>query len=212
MLEIIAGAVGTIVSGALAITKALSIASLTIQGLKLLGNAIAMIAKALGIIKPERDVEEVGDRALQAEEKGIKPENYASYEEWVKKIERDDWGFDPEKNKDMDPKEKVLKGIEVASAVTIEKFPDLPIEDFIKMSVTKNDFLTEDRMLEVSKLAKDDHDGFAKIVGYVTGETKDRTSLNEAEDMLMDIEKTITPGLDDDAAYDRVARFYTNKQ
>lgn len=68
-MGLILGAIGAIVTAAVTVSKALAVVGLAGQGLKVIGNAIASIAKALGIIKPERDVEEIGDRALQAEEK-----------------------------------------------------------------------------------------------------------------------------------------------
>ena len=80
-------------AAAVTVSKALAVVGLAVQGLKIVGNAIVSIAKALGIIKPERTVEEIGDRALQAEEKGITPDKYESYEAWIKEIEKDDWGI-----------------------------------------------------------------------------------------------------------------------
>lgn len=207
MLGIIAGAVGALISGAVAVSKALAVVGLAVQGLKVVGNAIVSIAKALGIIKPERDIEEIGDRALQAEEKGMTPDKYASYEAWVKAIEEDDWGYDPEKNKDMEPEKKIGKGVEVSSAVIMEKFPDLPIKDFFTVTSNNVDFFTVERMEEIGKLANTDVDSFAKVVNYVTGAAKDHTSIDSATDIMMDIEKVIEPDITEDNAYDRVASF-----
>ena len=211
MVGLIAGALGALVSGAVAVSKALAVVGMAIQGLKVLGNAIVSIAKALGIIKPERDIQDIGDRALQAEEKGMTPDKYPTYEAWMKAIEEDDWGYDPEKNKDLDPEKKILKGIEVTAAVTMEKFPDLPIQDFFTIAANKPEFFTEERMNEIGNLAKNDPDSFGKIVNYVTGSI-DRSSLKDASTALIDIEKIITPGISDDAAYDKVASFYNSKK
>lgn len=211
MIGIITGVIGAIVTGAVAVSKALAVIGLAVQGLKVVGNAIASIAKALGIIKPERDVEEIGDRALQAEEKGITPDKCESYAAWVKEIEKDDWGYDPEKNKEMSPEEKMLKGVEVSTAVVIEKFPDLPIQDFFTVASKKPDFFSVERMSEIGSLASNDPDVFGCIVNYVTGGIKDHSIKDMTEDTLMDIEKKVDPGIDDNAAYDRVASFYQQK-
>ena len=211
-MSLILGAIGAIVSAAVSVTKALSVVGLAIQGLKVIGNAIASIAKALGIIKPERSVEEIGDRAMQAEEKGMTPDKYASYEAWVKEIEKDDWGYDPEKNKDMDSEKKIMKGVEVASAVTVERFPGLPIQDFFSLAGKTPEFFTVERMDEIGKLANADADAFGKIVGYVTGTAKDHTTVDTASDILMGIEKTIDSGISQDMAYDRVAGYKGLKQ
>lgn len=206
-MGLILGAIGAITAAAVSVTKALAVVGLAVEGLKVIGNAIASIAKELGIIKPDRDIEEFGDRALQAEEKGITPDKYSSFEEWVKDIEKDDWGYDPERNKDMPPEKKILKGVEVASAVVLEKFPNLPIQDFLNVAGKNSDFFTVERMDEIGKLANSDSDAFENVVNYVTGAAKDHTTVDVASDILMDIEKIIEPGLNDNDAYNRVAKF-----
>lgn len=211
-MGLILGAIGAIVTAAVTVSKALAVVGLAVQGLKVIGNAVASIAKALGIIKPERDIEEIGDRALQAEEKGMTPDKYSSYEAWVKDIEKDDWGYDPEKNKDIDSEKKVLKGVEVSTAVTMERFPGLPIQEFFSLAGKNPEFFTVERMDELGKLASTDVDAFGKVVGYVTGDSKDHTTVNTATDILMDIEKTIDSGVSENIAYDRVAGYKGLKQ
>lgn len=206
-MELILGAIGAIVTAAVTVSKALAVVGLAVQGLKAIGNAIASITKALGIIKPERDVEEIGDRALQAEEKGMTTDKYSSYEAWVKDIEKDDWGYDPEKNKDMDPQKKVLKGVEVSTAVTMERFPGLPIQKFFSLAGKNPEFFTVERMDEIGKLASADSDAFGKVVNYVTGSARDHTTVDAASDILMDIERTIDPGVSENMAYDKVAGY-----
>ena len=181
MFGLIAGALSALAAGAVAVSKALGVVGLAAQGLKIIGNAVASVAKTLGIIKPETDVEEIGDRALQAEHQGILPENFGSYEAWIKEIEGDEWGY------------------------------DLPIADFFTVTEKNQDFFSIDRMSEIGKLAQTDQDAFGKVVNYVTGSAKDHTTVNDAVDLLLDIEKTIEPGISDDYAYDRVASFYTIK-
>lgn len=211
-MGLILGAIGAIVAAAVTVSKALAVVGLAVQGLRVIGNAIASIAKALGIIKPERDIEEIGDRALQAEEKGMTPDKYSSYEAWVNDIEKDDWGYDPEKNKDMDVEKKVLKGVEVSTAVTIERFPGIPIQDFFCLAGKNPEFFTVERMDELGKLARTDADAFEKVVGYVTGASKDHETVNMATDILMEIEKTVDSGVSENIAYDRVAEYKGLKQ
>jgi hypothetical protein len=206
-MGLILGAIGVIMTAAVTVSKALAVVGLAIQGLKVIGNAIASIAKALGIIKPERDIEEIGDRAFQAEEKGITPDKYSSYEAWVKDIEREDWGYDPEKNKDMDLEKKVLKGVEVSIAITIERFPELPIQEFFSLAGKNPEFFTIERMDEIGKLASNDSDAFGKVVNYITNSAKDHTTVDAASDILMDIEQIIEPGISENVAYDKVAGY-----
>ena len=62
-------------------------------------------------------------------------------------------------------------------------------------------------MDEIGKLANSDSDAFENVVNYVTGAAKDHTTVDAASDILMDIEKIIEPGLNDNDAYNRVAKF-----
>lgn len=206
-MSLILGAIGAIAAAAVTVSEALAVVGLAVQGLKVIGNAIASIAKALGHIQPGRDVEEIGDRALQAEEAGMTCDKYASYEAWVHELEKDDWGYDPEKNKDMAPEKKILKGVEVSTAVTMEQFPEFPLEDFYSLAGGNQEFFSLERMDEIGKLASNDRDAFGTVVNYVTGSVTDHATIDAATDILMDIEKTIEPGLSDDMAYDRVSLY-----
>lgn len=206
-MGLITGIIGVITAGAIAVTKALAAVGMAVEGLKVVGNSIASIAKALGIVKPDRKVEDLGDRAMQAEEQGMKPEDYASYEAWVKAIEEDDWGYDPEKNKDISVEEKVLKGVEVSSAATMEKFPEVEVSNFLGLAAKEPEFFTVERMEEIGKIAVEDIDTFTDIVNYVTGDEKNHDIVGNTVDVLMDIEKSITPEISDIEAYAKVASF-----
>ena len=73
----------TIGSIAATLTKAVALVGLAVQGLKIIGSAVMGIAKALfpNAFKPETTVEDLGDKAIQS---GFKPEDFKSYEEYVK--------------------------------------------------------------------------------------------------------------------------------
>lgn len=212
MFGIIAGAVGALVSAAVSVTKALAVVGMAVEGLKVVGSAIMGLAKALGIIKPERKIEDLGDRAMQAEEKGMRPEDYPDYASWIKAIEEDDWGYDPEKNKDIPLEKKILKGIEVSAAATIEKFPELPITEFFTMSAKEPGLFTVERMGELGKIAASDKETFSNIVNYCTGTEKNHDVINKTVDVLMNVEKTIMPELSDREAYKTIASFRSIKE
>ncbi|MDE6985305.1 MAG: hypothetical protein K2O99_12360, partial [Lachnospiraceae bacterium] len=69
------------------------------------------------------------------------------------------------------------------------------------------EFFSLERMDEIGKLASTDRDAFGTVVNYVTGSVTDHATIDAATDILMDIEKTIEPGLSDDMAYDRVSLY-----
>jgi len=202
---------GSLITGILGLGKSLFSLALPSLVMKGIGAAIMSFAKALGIgvDKDEDDIEEMGDRALQAEEKGIKPENFENAEDWLNEIEKDDWGYDPEKNKNLDPREKMSKGIEVSAALCTEKLPeDLRMGDFFNAVFKNNEMFTPETMSELGKVATNNIDDFRKIVNYMTGKTDNFAEIREARDILTSIEKTANPSLSEEDAWSRASAMF----
>ncbi len=191
MLSIIAAAITV----ATTIGKALAVAGLVGEGLKVFGNAFIALGKALGLIKPETNVEDLGDKAIQAAEAGIKPENFSSYEEYVKNVES--FKADPEKSKKISETEKLSKGIEVTAALTAEKYPDFPVEAFSKYAISNPQYFTAERMSEFGKLLKGSVDMAKTVFGYITGTEHNDKNIANAEKILKGFEKTINPNISD---------------
>ena len=204
MFGLIAGAIGSIIAVATTVGKALAVAGLAIQGLKVLANAFIALGKALGIIKPETKPEELGDKAIQAEEAGIKPENFDSYAQYVKAVE----GFkvDPEKSKLIPEEEKLKKGITLTSSLAAEKYPDFPMETFAKHIIAKPQYFTEARMTEFGKLISGNLDMAKTVLGYMNGTEHNDKKLAQAETALKGIEKAINPNISDSEALDNLLK------
>lgn len=204
MFGLIAGAIGSIIAVATTVGKALAVAGLAIQGLKVLANAFIALGKALGIIKPETKPEELGDKAIQAEEAGIKPENFDSYAQYVKAVE----GFkvDPEKSKLIPEEEKLKKGITLTSALAAEKYPDFPMETFAKHIIANPQYFTEARMTEFGKLISGNLDMAKTVLGYMNGTEHNDKKLAQAETALKGIEKAINPNISDSEALDNLLK------
>ena len=204
MFGLIAGAFGSFIAVATTVGKALAVAGLAIQGLKVLANAFIALGKALGIIKPETTPEELGDKAIQAEEAGIKPENFDSYAQYVKAVE----GFkvDPEKSKLIPEEEKLKKGITLTSSLAAEKYPDFPMETFAKHIIANPQYFTEARMTEFGKLISGNLDMAKTVLGYMNGTEHNDKKLAQAETALKGIEKAINPNISDSEALDNALK------
>lgn len=198
MLGIITGAITAIATAATAVAKTLAVAGLAVQGLKAVGSTLVSLGKALGLIKPETKVEELGDKAIQSE---YKPEDYDTYAEYVKAVE--DYDLDPEKSKLTTEEQKVLKGTELASGSMIEKFKEFPMQEFC-IAVEKNPFFTDAKMDEIGKLIQKDGQNIANILNYMNGSEKDSGKLQSTIDMLVDVVKKTDPSLSDKDAYRHV--------
>jgi hypothetical protein len=202
---------GSLITGILSIGKSLLSLALPSLIMKGIGTAIMGFAKALGVgvDKDEDDIEEIGDRALQAEEKGIKPEKFESAEDWLNEIEKDDWGFDPKKNKDLDPREKISKGIEVSAALCAEKLPnDLRLDLFFNAVFKNNEMFSPEMMSELGKLANTNIDDFRKVVDYMIGKADNFAEIKDARDLLISIEKIINPSLSAEDAWSRASAMF----
>lgn len=181
-----------VVSAATTVANVLSVAGLAIQGIKTIGGLITSLGKALGLIKQETKVEDLGDKAIQS---GLNPEDFDTYAEYVKAVE--DFDVDPEKSKKISAEEKTKKGIELAAGVTIEKFKDYPIADFCIELCKNPGVMTEGKMQEIGKLISKSPEAISSILNYVKGVEKDDSKLNDTINLLKGIEKTVNPNITD---------------
>ena len=200
-MGIILGTIAAIAAAATTVTKALAVVGLAVQGLRVIGNVLTSLGKALGLIKPETKVEDLGDKAIQSE---YNPENFDSYADYVKAVEAYD--LDPEKSKLTTEEEKIKKGMELAAGVTIEKYQDFPIEEFCVAVGQNPEFFTEAKMGEIAKLMETNGQYIPSILNYVNGSEKDSKKIQAAVDTLLGVEKSVNPGISDMEAYRNVMR------
>lgn len=191
-MSIILGAFTTFMEG-------LAVASLALQGLKSLAAPLLELGKELGLIEPETDVEDLGDKAIQSD---LKPDDFDCYEEYLKAVE--DYKLDPEKSKLSTEEKKIQKGIELTVGVMIDKYQDFSMDKFINMIGHNQNFFTEAKMGEIAKVIKMDGQSITDILHYVDGTEKNSTKIQGTVDTLLEIEKNTNPGLSDKEAFKNV--------
>lgn len=191
-MSIILGALTTFMEG-------LAVASLALQGLKSLAAPLLELGKELGLIEPETDVEDLGDKAIQSD---LKPDDFDCYEEYLKAVE--DYKLDPEKSKLSTEEKKIQKGIELTVGVMIDKYQDFSMDKFINMIGHNQNFFTEAKMGEIAKVIKMDGQSITDILHYVDGTEKNSTKIQGTVDTLLEIEKNTNPGLSDKEAFKNV--------
>ena len=191
-MSIILGALTTFMEG-------LAVASLALQGLKSLAAPLLELGKELGLIEPETDVEDLGDKAIQSD---LKPDDFDCYEEYLKAVE--DYKLDPEKSKLSTEEKKIQKGIELTVGVMIDKYQEFPMGEFINMIGHNQSFFTESKMGELAIVIKTDGQSISDILHYVDGTEKNSTKIQGAVDTLLEIEKNTNPGLSDKEAFKNV--------
>ena len=187
-------ALAGVVSAALSITKAVSVIGLAIEGLKVVANALVNIGKALGLIRQDIEPEELGDKAIQAEEAGIRPENYRTYEEYVKEIEQ--FEVDPEKSKQISEEAKQYKALELSAGLLAEKIPEADILSLMITAQTPN-VLSPEKMAAMIEILKEKNgvETFNSMVGFLNNTEKNPAKAEMGLHGLINIEKTLNPSM-----------------
>lgn len=187
--------IGVVVSSVKAIATTVGLAKLSIDGLKEIAGIIKQIGIALGIIKEDTNLEELGDKALQAEQEGIKPENFKTYDEYVRKIET--FELDPEKSKKLSPEEKNRRGIEVMSGMVLDAMgPNVPMQKFLEIVLANNNRgYFESRIGELSKAIADNRNFIGDIVGVLSGSEKNAAKVKDVVENFVQLEKNLDNGM-----------------
>ena len=155
-----------------------------------IANIIIGIVKGLGIVAPEENATDLGDKALQAEEAGIKPENYDSYEEYLKAVEK--FETNPERSAQIKENEKLQKGAEIITATLIERYGDA-VTALLAM-IAKNPTYFEQRMPIFTEMQKSNSNTFADITRYMSGKETDIKKADETLEKIFEVEKKVWAG------------------
>jgi len=173
--------------------------SLTIEGLREIGKIIFAMAKIIGVIKPEVNIEEIGDKAIQAEMDGIVPEKYDNYSDYLSEIEK--YVVDPERSQKISQDSKELKGIEIAISLIVEKFVNMPVLDFIK-EICANPENFDNGIIEAySEIINQDPSFISDYVRYVNGTEKNAEIIKRISGTLVNVEKNVHPEISEKDAY-----------
>ena len=188
------------ISSVLSVVAKLAPAVIKIVGTELinLAKAIEAFCIALGILKPDEEVEDIGDKALQAEQdevNPIKPEDFDSYEQYLEKLK--EYELDPEKSGKITQEQKLQKGVEVMMGLTIEKLGEAMATLYPLILRDPVFYGTPGRLEGIAKAVQNDKETFDDIVGYISGKSHDSVRNDKAFDALFDVEKAITPDAPD---------------
>lgn len=190
-----AALIATVCTTACKIAAAVIKISVNIDILRVIGKILGAIGEALGIIPPGKEMEEVGDKALQAEEAGITPDKFRNYEDYRKAVEG--YETDPEKSKQYTAEQKIQKAIEYEVAALLCTYPKLPVSDIVMTVAQNHKYFTEARVAQLGALAKDHVELLGDIAHFMQGKEKDLGKIDSTVDLLTRIEKKLDPGLSD---------------
>ncbi len=166
-------------------------------------TAIGVINVALtvvGLLKPNESVEDIGDMALQAQESGIEPADFSTYDEYMAEIRN--FKLDTEKTKKYSFGEKACAGVAVQSWGMEEKLGDgsseflsLIVKD-AKATEQGNGYFTEERVSEILKTI----DNISDVSKYFKDKlTPEKNS--QIEEQLVKIDQELNPDKTIDEIY-----------
>lgn len=186
----------SLVSSAVSAISGFAKAAISI--LRPIAQAITTFVGALGLIDPKTKADELGDKAIQAEEAGIKPEKFDTYEKYVKEI--NNFKLDPAKSQKISIANKLRKGSEVATALAMEKLPNTPIAELISLAAKKQAFFTSATMGVLGSMAKKTPEIIGSVYGYLSGTETKQENLEGALTDITGIFREADPKLSESEA------------
>lgn len=111
-----------------------------------LGKFANAFLQGLGILKPDEKTEELGERALQAAEKGITIEKFDDFDGYMDVLRNFD--LDPDKAEKRSTAEKLVAGVGVGTVGLERKFNAAPgsLDSLWLLPIANPDYFTPDRV------------------------------------------------------------------
>ena len=166
--------------------------------LEKLSTALESFFKELGLIESEDHVEEIGDKALQAEQDDLHPikiEDFDSHEKYLAAIK--EYEVDAEKSALIPKDDKLHKALEILLGAAIARYGQ-PMSDFSQIVVSNPDFYSKaGRLDEFASLIRSDPKTFAEIVNYMENKNLSTEKNDAAFDKLVEMEKKFNPDATD---------------
>lgn len=154
--------------------------------IKAVASVIGDVLKVLGVLKPEDDMKDFGDKAMQAAGQGITPDKYDEYEEYVEAI----------RNFELDPDISAKTSTEAKLAVAVgvglsglEKKLDMPegsSGDLLRLVILSPDYFNSDRLQSLLDKKVD----FEKVTDYFSGKL-DLADSRQVRSELFSAEKSL---------------------
>ena len=161
--------------------------SLAVECAKIVGNVLTEIAKALGLIKPDENAIELGDKAIQAEAEGIVSEKFETYQEYLQAVR--DFEIDPEKSMQISETDKLAKGAELITLCADEKFKGVNVLGLAILFaiVFPPAVLTGPAMTALGAIIAKNPAIVAVLIGYLDGTCRNGKDLKVAQDTITEV-------------------------
>ncbi len=157
------------------------------------------VSHAMGIFTGTDTTGDVGDRALQASDKGITPDQFENHADYMNALRHVD--LDPDKSAKLTDVQKVISGLAVAGHGLDDKFgsPEGTMGNLFWLAAANPEYFNADKLTQYLKTGQD----IMSIVDYFDGKLGGGESL-EVEDGLVQLDKSINPDADEKSIREQI--------
>ncbi len=194
--------------GSVVVETAKQFLAVGVEKLEKIVSVLEVIAKALGIIKPEEDTEELGDKAMKAEKK---PEDFDSINEYIEYLRNEIKSSSKEELQKLPLEERLARksvgcGI-LAKAIEEKKSLEIPVEFWKEATRVGLNAKEIDEFLTKFKKA-----GIAprEFVNYLKRELDNKEEF-KMDSILIQAYKELEPNLNDKEIQEKVVRLQSNE-
>lgn len=175
--------------------------------IKIITTIATELGKLFNILQPQEDLQEMGDRALQAAGKNIKPENFSSHAEYMDELRS--FKLDPVSSEKNNDTLKTMAGLAVISKGIEEKFnySEGSVSNLILQATLMPDYLTSTKLVQFIK----GNLNITDIVQFFEGDLSPVDSRN-IKNKMIEAEKQITPDKSETEIRDQISDAYQKFQ
>ena len=171
-----------------------------IQVLNAVAKGLTAFGNALGLFETD-DPEKLGAKRILAEEEGIEPENYDTYDEYLKAV--DEFEIDEERAAEIPTEDKLVKAAPHAVEAIDYKYPEANVVEVAEGMVANPEFYDDDRFAGLAELVGNDPEKLVVIGKLLNGELEG-DEFYDAIDMIVSAEQTRHPELSSEEIKERV--------
>ena len=159
-----------------------------IEVLRTVENIANTVAQVIGIFNGNETAENIGDRAIQAAEQGVKPDQFGTHAEYMNALR--EVKLNPEKTAGLTDIQKIASGLAVAGRGLDEKFgtPEGTMGNLWWLAAAKPDYFDANKLTQFLKTGQD----VTAIFNYFEGKLGTGASLR-VEDKLVELDKSTAP-------------------
>lgn len=170
------------------------------KGLEVMTNVARVaevVAQILGVFRPGETATDMGERALQAAEKGITPQGFDNHDEYMNALRK--FQLDPEKQ--HDPIATLISGLAVVSVGMDAKLdlPDGTSGNLWQLVAADGNYFTADKILNLVQTGQN----LTDVVSYFTGKLGGAEAL-QTENQLLKLDKANHPDTNENSLRERM--------